>query len=887
MMITPNRTLLIAAFLLAACEGPKGPRGLTGPEGEQGDPGVEGSEGPPGDPGDQGEQGPQGDQGEQGPAGDPAVWEGTLEGAVTSTITALGVPGITVTTTPGDFEATTGADGRYSLELPIGAYTVLFHAAGFGDVTMTAIGIAAGQTTTLDVAVTPGNPLVVAAGADQLAVGYGAAVTLGGAVQGAGGGAVWTWTQTSGPPVVLTGADTAAPSFTTASLEDTLADHDRVLRDRHELLGVTPATKGAYAFRASVTDGPFTASDTVAVDAAEPTSGVPNVPRLVRQYASAAEQDAYDWTLVAPNGSAAVLTDVTARVVSFVPDVAGTYTLTESEGGWTQTIYAGEWVGVVGDASECVLCHRAGGFAPDQFTPWGETGHASMFEEGINGLKSDHYSGACVSCHTLGYDASVDNGGFDDLAAAEGWTFPAELSPDNWDEFVADYPQSAHFANIQCENCHGPNDSEAHTLGAVRASFKVSVCAQCHDAPSHHNRPDEFAASAHSGGAEIELAREDASVDARGASAAHCGRCHSAQGFKAYVAQLQAGISGNLLCITTDFPNGHTCCSSASANGCNQAIFDRDLDYLRGLGLTRAEIEPQNCASCHEPHDATNPSQLRLYGDIAALPSGFGVSGVGAGAVCMACHNTRNGARGDEYGNPASYSGPHTPSQTDVLFGKNVYFVSTVGTESNHLAVEGTCAGCHMSASMAVDEGYQGHGFTPAADVCTACHGALVNGEGLRGSVENGIEDIQEAIVDRLISAFLQPAITNAGHYYVRAWDPATDLYSDASSNNSDVELTAMPTEVGLEHIHGQIGFSLHFAAPVAVTWSDGTSTNVDVVYFQLGQLRPASTGSTLVPLSDNLVKAGWNLGILEDGSEGIHNPTFVLDVIAATLGAL
>lgn len=888
MSTNTRRALLVCTLLLSACEGPKGPAGRQGPEGAPGADGENGTPGTNGTNGTNGDDGAQGDQGEQGVPGEDATWRGTLAGTVTDFYAGTGVTGITVTTTPGDLEVVTGADGTYSIaDVPIGVYSVLFHAAGFGDVSMTGIGIAAGLTTTLDAVVTPGNPLVVGAGNDQLAVGFGAAVVLDATAQGAGAGATWTWTQTAGPTVVLTGADTASASFTTASLEDTYVFRGRALRDRHEILGITPYTKGSYTFRVSVTDGPFTSSDTVVVDAAEPTSGLANVPREVRQFAAAAEQGSYDWALSAPAGSTAVLSAATERVTSFKPDVVGAYTLTETVGGWSQTINVGEWVGVAGNETECTICHRAGGFAPDKFTPWAGTGHATMLEEGLDGVKSDHYGASCVGCHTVGYDLSAANGGFDDAAAADGWTFPAQLAAGNWDDFMVNYPETARYGNIQCENCHGPNDGAAHTADGGRISFKASVCAQCHDSPVHHDRVEEFDGSAHSGGVEIELARDDASVDARGSSAGHCGRCHSAQGYKVYAEQLNRGFSGTIQCITAEFPGGHNCCASAGAAGCTQAIFDHDLDYLRGLGLTRAEIEPQTCAACHEPHDATNPGQLRVYGDIEMLPSGFGVHGVGAGATCMACHNTRNGARGDSFGNPSSYSGPHTPSQTDVLFGKNVYFVPTDGNESRHLAVGDTCVGCHIAASIAVEGEYQGHGFAPAEDVCTACHGELVTGEGLRGSVQNGIEDIQDAIIDRLLVNFLTPAITGAGHYYLRAWDPDTDLYSDASSNNSDVDVTVLPTSITFEHIHGQIGFSFTYANPIAVTWSDGSSTNETVLFFQLGGLRPAGTGAGMVPYADNLVKAAWNLGILEDGSEGIHNPTFVLDVIAATLAAL
>ena len=42
----------------------------------------------------------------------------------------------------------------------------------------------------------------------------------------------------------------------------------------------------------------------------------------------------------------------------------------------------------------------------------------------------------------------------------------------------------------------------------------------------------------------------------------------------------------------------------------------------------------------------------------------------GAGALCMVCHNTRNGARGD-YVSTSSIGGPHAPVETDLFLGVN------------------------------------------------------------------------------------------------------------------------------------------------------------------------------------------------------------------------
>lgn len=58
-------------------------------------------------------------------------------------------------------------------------------------------------------------------------------------------------------------------------------------------------------------------------------------------------------------------------------------------------------------------------------------------------------------------------------------------------------------------------------------------------------------------------------------------------------------------------------------------------------------VEPQvhSCAVCHDPHGNGNPAQLRVYGTtlVPATVDGESswaeVSGLGASATCISCHN--------------------------------------------------------------------------------------------------------------------------------------------------------------------------------------------------------------------------------------------------------
>ena len=174
-----------------------------------------------------------------------------------------------------------------------------------------------------------------------------------------------------------------------------------------------------------------------------------------------------------------------------------------------------------------------------------------------------------------------------------------------------------------------------------------------------------------------DLALEEATVEGRGATAGHCGRCHSAQGFLAWIEQgdLTKQIQG--------------------ANG-NATVAE-----LTALGLTTDTVHPQTCATCHDPHaqgttsGEPNTATVRIQDNTPLLPAGFAALGVGRGAICITCHNTRNGLHNDDVGLPTNYSAPHTPAQGDVLMGQNAYFVA-IGDRSPHSFIADTCTTCHM-----------------------------------------------------------------------------------------------------------------------------------------------------------------------------------------------
>jgi len=915
----------VLALALAGCEGGSGPAGPAGPTGAQGAAGVAGAPGDKGDKGDQGTKGEKGDpgtngqdgkngqngqdgkngqngqdgkngqdgaKGDKGDKGDPGqtvVGQGTIAGTVQGGTPAAPIANAQVTTTPLGKTATTDAKGAFTLaDLPIGAYALTVAAPGWGTKAVPAVGVVTGATTsvavTLDAAGAPGaTPTIVASG--KTWVGYGKPVALAAAATDADTPATkltWKWTQIGGPVVALTGATSANLSFTTKAL----SDHKKVSVPRIGVVGLDGDEAGRYVFELAVGDGEgHTAKIQLVVTCTEPVPGLRTLALGVPAYLQGEPTtDAtgkvlpYNWTLdlSGANGSKAALEDPTSANPRFVADVKGTYKVTEATSKKSIVLYGGTWVGVVGNDGACTGCHS--GFAYDAFTPIAATAHAKATQAKMNGAVGA-FGPECMRCHAVGVSQAV-NGGFDDVQKDKGWTFAA-AAPGTWEALQKDQPALGQLAGIQCESCHGPQSSPAHGNAPKldvpsRVSWSSSVCTTCHQQGPTYAKGAQWASTAH---ANLAVAIDEATFEKRGTTAAHCGRCHSAQGHALYVKQLKAGNAGVLV--------------QSDGKAADEA-------FLRGLGLEVASVQPPTCAACHSPHEATHPSQLRLYDSIKLLPNGLaGISGVGAGAQCMACHNTRNGEHTDTV-TPATanFSAPHAPAQTDVLYGFNAYFVPRF-TPGGHLAVTDTCATCHVTLTAGVSDELvpSNHSFKPAPGLCAKCHAEPVNGKGLQAAFAMQHKALGEAIGAKALAVY-KAAFSGNAKVTIAAWntDPLYDVYS------SPVEIAASNavSSVELTEVHGQLSFILHFAQPILFSWIDAAGkpvtgaggnalppSSLKDVHVRAGDLKVQSgsaAATTVVDPKSDLNKAMWNWTLLHgDGSEGIHNPSFFKAVLSAT----
>lgn len=889
---------LLMVVALAACSG--------GSNGEDGRDGQDGHDGAPGT------TGPSGQDGADGRS------TGGVMGRLTFKVAGVEYPAtnVDITSVPDWCGVTTSdANGEYELGsgCPIGVYTIVFSGNGFQKLEVPNVSIAAGKEFILNRELTAISPIVLKAATMPNPAGFEREVTLGVTVSGGTPPYTYKWTPRAANPtmVTLSANDVAAPKFTTGALADIVAADAKVIGFgpsldeggepfRSEFLGVSARqlTEMTYNFDVVVKDQiGFEAKVTVAV-----------VPATLAQ-ANGAIYDSTDLvtrsiptgTLVIasvpgnttalafvekPLGSSAVLNDADTEFPWFVADVPGVYRFdglraavsnyvssNPSCGGcheylmsaeklakmentfkkWNNSAHGNHFFKYMEYDANGVLVWKTGPDGDPIPAPtanptvfWDEPGAMTTFEFGMTGAEGTHYSASCVSCHTTGYNTALQNNGFDDVAKAAGWTFPdltkvfTGLTGDPAYDLVTPAPQygawdavplaAKAYAGMQCESCHGPLGRHVANGGSKPVGeYNVAACAVCHDRPTNHDRVALWRRSGH---ANVGLAVEE------GTGSGSCARCHSAQGYVKYAAD------------TT------------------QATVDS--------GATEATVEAQTCAACHDSHSTT----IRIDGETPVyVAAGFSVSGAGTGALCMTCHNGRRGLRGDDI--PMTrFETPHAPTQAEVLMGMNAYFIGDANgyMVSGHAAVSETCVGCHMKTAV---EGLRytmtNHtfGFTNddgvnmAKSICKECHGEEVNGEA-----------IESAYVAARASAIAQLAET------LMASVDATGFTVTPVQNRTNGTPFVLPL-ASIESIDVS-GTSIVFnlTAPIDVTFPSGTVTTSTVVG-AASTLKDA-TGTVVLAAADGVLSRSlWNLGLVNDGSSSIHNPTFVFEVLQATDEAL
>ena len=575
-----------------------------------------------------------------------------------------------------------------------------------------------------------------------------------------------------------------------------------------------------------------------------PTIGIRNVPVFVPVLLNGKDQDTYNWALAKPAGSAAALRDATTQFPEFTPDVPGTYTVTVTDlaanAPVTMAIKAGLWKGIItgqdGNGrptvdTTCTQCHTAVP-ALDKFTPWAQTGHAEIFTNNVN--VAGHYTESCMSCHTVGLDKAAANNGIDDqsdYAAMMASGLVEHGAAGNWTQILAQFPNAARLANIQCESCHGPQDSAAHYDGDnSRITLSADMCGICHGEPARHGRFQQWQLSRH---ANYELAGEEG-------MSGGCAKCHTGNGFLAWG---QAGFAAN---------NNPT------------------------VTWTEDEIHPQTCATCHDPHaigttsggPATNAT-VRISGDTPMLMAGFQATNVGTGAICMTCHNSRRGLRNDSNFSVSDASrAPHLGTQADMIMGQNLYFVET-GIRSYHSNIVDTCTTCHMEATppppdLSYNKGGTNHTFAAQDTICSKCH-TTITVETVQGPVEEKLHELKAAV--------------EQGIY---------NLMADQIALGKVITIGTLATITDIDEIDTIQFAESHGRQGIIVALTDGTVLEATSMA-DVKAKPPVGAAVDLYRLGNPaLPKAGWNLAAIEtDGSLGVHNPTLIKQALDVSLYAV
>lgn len=916
-----------------------------------------------------GSKGLTGAAGLTGPQGG-VVYPGQMHGLVVSAASGAVLPGATVTVSSAGTAAiadasavttqtvTTAADGTFNVSgLAVGDYVLIITRTGYVGTTVPGVLVNGAGATNLTVSMSvdaKSSDGMTVTLADNLTAGFDSTATLTATVSAPdadAGGLTYKWTQTGGLPVQVTGATTTSISFQTLSLSSAkLEANPAVALGPYDAAAFVPARFGPMAFGVNETGDyqfSFTVTDAVGhslttgatVQATPPTNGLRSAPLGLPVWfegdsygADGGAQTTWAFTLAVPSGSKATLTGADTQFPRFTPDVAGSYTVAETVSGKSAAVYGADWDGISGIASQpgtgndyvvqgcTATCHVAAPqlpwiqssptVAPDMFKYWATTKHARALSDGLDGLLGPDFGPSCLPCHTLGDSTAATNGGFGNVATADSWTFPSSLATGNYASLLTQHPDLVQLGNVQCESCHGPKNLNIMGVDDTAArSFSSGVCAQC------HSQFDQWKTSLH---ANLQVAINE------GASSANCARCHSAQGFVEYAQELRAGCvsAGMQNCLLTS--NG----KPPADGGANAA----DGGTFAALGLTASTIQSQTCAGCHDPHDVNGlPYQLRVDDSVPfTFMNGVSNAGVGLGATCMICHNSRPtfAKIGDDYLTANNLTAattlitPHNGTQTDVLFGTNAYFAPRM-TPSPHLAVADTCAGCHLipTATQKAAGASSNHAFATDVSICSTCHAAAFNGADVQAAATTQLAQLDQAIFGA-VTTLLQGAVTGSGSFNTTVRDATTLNYLCVAGTGTPsvyFSLTSAPPNLA--------PFAVTAGPPVHTTqWRNLGSALVTYPaasnpFKSLTGLAEcgSTTGPTVVPgatyaggpvvISISAAQAGathssshspivsaasitgraiYNEALLNnDLSRGVHNPPFAQSLVTNTIAKL
>jgi hypothetical protein len=244
------------------------------------------------------------------------------------------------------------------------------------------------------------------------------------------------------------------------------------------------------------------------------------------------------------------------------------------------------------------------------------------------------------------------------------------------------------------------------------------------------------------------------------------------------------------------------------------------------------------CATCHDQHGNGNLHQLRTPPTGSdTLGNGVSYNGLGGtGNICMNCHKARKNNVTMLNTTVSSTWGPHHTSQTDELLGENaaiMYGDSAYANGMHKDVLADACVTCHMSAT-----------------VDTSDHANYNTVGGHSWHMRNETTNYQNVKVCQ-------------GCHTIDSFD--TFLAGSDYDGNGKIE----PVQTEVKGLLKQVALLLPHTGPdtaLVINWSAIKASSDSI----------------------RLKKAWWNYQlVVNDGSYGIHNMAFTVDVLQRTIKAL
>jgi len=407
---------------------------------------------------------------------------------------------------------------------------------------------------------------------------------------------------------------------------------------------------------------------------------------------------------------------------------------------------------------------------------------------------------------------------------------------------VASFAEAGGQTNTSCLACHtvGYRLPTGFVSQSATPQLANVQCENCHGpAANHAANPDDFTVIP-----QVEIA------------ATVCGGCHTGPMQPIYEEWNTSGhgaVVPDVLQTMRASTNNISSCGRCHSGSVRLAL----LYGQNPVALTNDLNVAITCVVCHDPHQ-TNAYPAQLRNPLASTNNYFLTTSTNFASaynpninLCAQCHNHRGAAWTD------TSRAPHHSVQYNFLLGSigelpagSATFnpgshaglpVSAAYSISGTFYLTNQCVSCHMQqdASPATT---QSHAFTFGNyNACLNCH---------------------PSNPDLLVSGVIVPAISNRVYNLKYALDYWAATAADPALQTNGAVAWEYTTPGGLIWQTNSIG--------TITGWTQADSVNFT---------GPNTAAQALIP--DNIKRARFNLYlVLNDGSFGVHNPFFALDLL-------